>query len=68
MLFTYMYCLFSKLIFTLMSITPLASLDLSSLITGADDNITDDFETSTIMRTVGSVVCRFYDENKFDCH
>jgi len=48
--------------------TPLASLDLSSLMTGAEDKITDDFETSTIMRTVGSVVCRFYDENKFDCH
>ena len=48
--------------------TPLASLDLSSLMTGAEDNITDDFETSTIMRTVGSVVCRFYDKNKFGCH
>ena len=45
--------------FTFMSITPLASFDLSNLITGAEDRITDDLETSTIIRTVGSVVCKF---------
>ena len=62
------YVPFSNRMFTLISMTPLASLDLSSLMTGAEDKITDDFETSTIMRTVGSVVCRFYDENMLDCH
>ena len=30
--------------------------------TGAEDRITEDFETSTIIRTVGSVVCKFYDD------
>ena len=30
--------------------------------TGAEDRITEDFETSTIIRTVGSVVRKFYDD------
>jgi hypothetical protein len=45
--------------YTFMSITPLASFDLSNLMTGAEDKITDDFDTSTIIRTVGRVVCKF---------
>ena len=43
----------------LMSTTLLASFDFSSLITGAEERMTTDLETSTIILTVGSVVCRF---------
>jgi hypothetical protein len=43
----------------LMSTTLLASLDLSSLITFWLESTSTDLLTSTIIRTVGSVVCRF---------
>jgi len=39
-----------------MSTTFEASLDLRSLMTCAEDKIMADFDTSTIIRTVGSVV------------